>query len=99
MSVAVNANNQLQGYSYDAAGNMTADNNGTSYVYDAENRISSTSGFSYVYDADGKRVQNTNGNTTPATGTLYWYMSSGIVAESDFAGNLRSEYVFFSGER
>ncbi len=62
--------------------------------------ISSTStGFSYAYDADGNRVQKTNGNVTPATGTLYWYMSSGIVAESDLLGNLQSEYVFFGGER
>src|SRR5262249_4903774 len=33
------------------------------------------------------------------TGTLYWYMSLGIVAESDLNGNLQSEYVFFDGER
>src|SRR5437660_8699477 len=78
---------------------MTKDNNGTKYVYDAENRISSTSGFSYVYDADGNRVQKINSNTTPDTGTLYWYMSPGIVAESDLSGNLQSEYVFFDGER
>jgi len=32
-------------------------------------------------------------------GTLYWYMTPGIVAESDLAGNLKSEYVFFDGER
>src|SRR5436309_3382843 len=65
LSVSVSANNQLQGYSYDAAGNMTMDNNSTSYVYDAENRISSASGFTYVYDADGNRVQKTNGNINP----------------------------------
>ncbi|HEV3037570.1 MAG TPA: NucA/NucB deoxyribonuclease domain-containing protein [Candidatus Angelobacter sp.] len=101
LSVTVAANNQLQGgtYLYDSAGNMTRDNNGINYVYDAENRISSTSGFTYVYDADGNRVQKINGNTTPTTGTLYWYMSSGIVAESDLLGNLQSEYVFFGGER
>ncbi len=99
LSVSVSANNRLQGYSYDAAGNMMQNNNGTNYVYDPENRISSASGFTYVYDADSNRVQKTNGNVTPATGTLYWYMSSGIVAESDLLGNLQSEYVFFGGER
>jgi RHS repeat-associated protein len=100
LSVSVSASNRLQGYSYDAAGNMTQDNNGISYAYDPENRISSTStGFRYAYDADGNRVQKTNGNVTPATGTLYWYMSSGIVAESDLSGTLQSEYVFFGGER
>jgi RHS repeat-associated protein len=38
------------------------------------------------------------GGTSP-TGTLYWYMSPGIVAESDLQGHLQSEYVFFDGER
>jgi hypothetical protein len=58
LSVTVAANNQLQGeYVYDSAGNLTRDNNGTNYVYDPENRISSTSGFTYVYGADGNRVQ------------------------------------------
>src|SRR5205085_4309324 len=99
LDTAVNANNRLQSYDYDAAGNMTKDNNGTKYVYDAENRISSTPGFTYVYDADGNRVQKINSNTNPATGTLYWYMSAGIVGESDLSGTLQSEYVFFGGER
>src|SRR5262249_39793624 len=34
-----------------------------------------------------------------SAGTLYWYMSPGIVAESDLNGALQSEYVFFDGER
>src|SRR5262249_3839195 len=34
-----------------------------------------------------------------STGTIYWYMSPGIVAESDLTGALKSEYVFFDGER
>jgi RHS repeat-associated protein len=40
-------------------------------------------------------VEKSNGST----GTLYWSMAPGIVAESDLAGNLQSEYVFFDGER
>jgi len=62
---------------------------------DAENRISGAAGFTYTYDADGNRVEKSNGTS----GTLYWYMSAGIVAESDLSGNLQSEYVFFGGER
>jgi uncharacterized protein RhaS with RHS repeats len=34
-----------------------------------------------------------------STGTLYWYMTPGIVGESDLSGNLTDEYVFFDGER
>ncbi|HEV3315945.1 MAG TPA: RHS repeat-associated core domain-containing protein, partial [Candidatus Angelobacter sp.] len=96
LSVTVSANNQLLGgYLYDSAGNMTRDNNGTNYTYDLENRISGAAGFTYTYDADGNRVKKANGTT----GTLYWYMSLGIVGESDLTGNLQSEYVFFDGER
>jgi RHS repeat-associated protein len=119
LSVTALPNNQLVGYGYDAAGNMTNDiTDGHKYTYDPENRIAFVD-FSipacappapggpspscppaqftaqYTYDADGDRVEKSNGTT----GTLYWYMSPGIVAESDLSGNLQSEYVFFDGER
>jgi RHS repeat-associated protein len=86
-------------YTYDSAGNMTY--NATmsqGYTYDQENRITGVSGYAYTYDGDGNRVMKTT-TATPATGTLYWYMSPGIVAESDLAGAIKSEYVFFGGER
>src|SRR6185437_15336185 len=51
--------------------------------------------FNYVYDSDGNRVEKTG----TGSGTLYWYMTPGIVAESDLSGNLKSEYVFFNGDR
>jgi RHS repeat-associated protein len=89
-------NNQLSGYGYDAAGNMTHDSTtGNNYTYDAENRITGGGSYTYTYDADGNRVEKSNGST----GTIYWYMSPGIVAESDLSGNLKSEYVFFNGGR
>src|SRR5262249_13664890 len=96
LSVAALNNNQLAGYGYDAAGNMTSDpTDGVTSVYDQENRITGVNGYTYTYDADGNRVKKSNGST----GTLYWYMSPGIVAESDLVGNLQSEYVFFDAER
>ena len=93
-------NNQLSGYGYDAAGNMTSDpTDNVTASYDAENQIASASTaqetFVYTYDADGNRVEKSGGGSS----TLYWYMTPGIVAESDLAGNLKSEYVFFNGER
>src|SRR5215471_6156953 len=96
LSVSAFVNNQLSGYSYDAAGNMTHDaTTNTNYSFDQENRITGAGGYTYTYDADGNRVEKSNGST----GTIYWYMSPGIVAESDLTGALKSEYVFFDGER
>jgi RHS repeat-associated protein len=93
----VNFRNQLQGgYTYDAAGNMMHDaTTNLDYAYDLENRVATAGGFTYIYDADGNRVKKINGTT----GTLYWYTTLGIVAESDLAGNLQSEYIFFDGQR
>src|SRR5215470_14360132 len=65
------------------------------YSFDQENRTTGAGGYTYTYDADGNRVEKSNGST----GTIYWYMSPGIVAESDLTGALKSEYVFFDGER
>ena len=79
---------------------MTSDpTDNVNATYDAENRIASASTtagtFTYTYDAEGNRVEKSGGGS----GTLYWYMTPGIVAESDLSGNLKSEYVFFNGER
>ena len=82
-----------------AAGNMTHDaTSGLSYTFDQENRVTGANGYAYTYDGDGNRVRKSNG-TLAANGTLYWYMTPGVVAESDLAGTLKSEYVFFDGER
>ncbi|HXH86717.1 MAG TPA: hypothetical protein VNI35_07805, partial [Nitrospira sp.] len=108
LSVTLGATNRIlnAGYSYDAAGNMTLD--GTDAVsanYDQEDRIA-TAGkggltTAYIYDADGNRVEKVTPPppATPTDGTIYWYMTPGIVAESDLTGALKSEYVFFNGER
>ncbi|HET9283984.1 MAG TPA: RHS repeat-associated core domain-containing protein [Candidatus Angelobacter sp.] len=86
--------NQFLYYSYDAAGNML--NDGVfAYNFDPENRVTGAAGYAYTYDADGERVKKSNGTT----GTLYWYMTPGIVAETDLSGNNPHEYVFFNGER
>jgi RHS repeat-associated protein len=83
-------------YQYDAAGNMTFDATaGLGYTFDQENRLTGAGGYAYTYDSDGNRVRKSSGST----GTLYWYMTPGIVGESDLSGNLTDEYVFFDGER
>jgi RHS repeat-associated protein len=96
LSVIPLANNQLSGYGYGAAGNMTNDlTDHVTPTYDQENRLTGANGYAYIYDADGNRVHKSNGST----GTLYWYMTPGIVGESDLSGNLTDEYIFFDGER
>jgi RHS repeat-associated protein len=99
-SVVAGNDNRLQGaYTYDAAGNMLHDaNSGLNYSWDQENRLTGANGFTYTYDGDGNRARKSNGNLA-ANGTLYWYMTPGVVAETDLAGTLKSEYVFFDGER
>ena len=89
-------------FQYDAAGNMTYD--GTpghqmNYSWDSENRLIGAAGYGYIYDAAGNRVEKVTPATNPTSGTLYWYMTPGIVAESDLTGALKSEYVFFDSER
>ena len=87
-------NNQLSGYGYDVAGNMT--NDGIfSYSFDPENRLIGAHGYTYAYDGNGNRLEKTNGTT----GTLYWYMTPGVAAETDLSGNNPHEYVFFNGKR
>jgi RHS repeat-associated protein len=84
-------------YLYDAAGNMmfNATPPTQNYSYDQENRLTGAAGYAYTYDGDGNRVRKSNSST----GTLYWYMTPGIIGESDLSGNLTDEYVFFDGER
>jgi RHS repeat-associated protein len=102
-----NNNNQLAGdasstYTYDLAGNLkyasTPYFSAHSYSYDAENRITAVDNSStqeYFYDGDGQRVVKNVGG-----GMIYWYGAGGeVLAESDMAGNLLSEYVYFNGKR
>jgi len=103
LSVTADAHNWLHAsgtdYQYAAAGNMTFDATASlSYTFDQENRLTGAAGYTYTYDSDGNRVRKSNGNLA-TNGTLYWYMTPGVVAETDLAGTLKSEYVFFDGER
>jgi RHS repeat-associated protein len=94
--------NQLNGYCYDAAGNLALNTTcptGTftpTYVYDAENRLTGTAGYTYSYDADGTRMEKTNGSS----GTMYWPGPSGeVLAETSLTGTINEEYVYFNNSR
>jgi RHS repeat-associated protein len=66
--ISFDANNHVTGgiLTYDAAGNVIADNM-HHYTYDAENRLTQVDAgttASYVYDASGRRMQKTTAGTT-----------------------------------
>lgn len=78
----VASTNRLSGYGYDSAGNMTSDQVGSTFGYDAENHQTSSnvSGVSvtYSYDGDGRRVKKVAGSGT----TVFVYNASGqMIAE------------------
>jgi RHS repeat-associated protein len=91
-------NNRMDGYSYDAAGNLTTDSNNNTYTYDAENRISQVgpagSTATYVYDAAGQRVRKTS-----SAGTVdYIYDLAGHeIAEVSSARALNRGEVYAGG--
>jgi RHS repeat-associated protein len=101
LNAPANVANQLTGFGYDAAGNMTS-NSPSTYTYDAENRLVATpyAGFTYVYDGDGTRVVKCSGTyPTCSTATLYWPGPSGTLAEDGWTGTQTEEYIFFNGKR
>jgi RHS repeat-associated protein len=81
------------GFTYDAAGDLTADGVNT-YSWNAEAHLKSAAGVTYTYDGDLRRVEK-------SSGTLYWYCATcgNVLAESDLSGNLTSEYAFFGDRR
>ena len=96
LNLTVNTSNRITntGFTYDAAGNLTADGSYT-YQWDAESRMKSlnTTSVLYTYDGDGRRVKK-------STGKLYWNNLAGdSIAESDLAGNLTDEFIFLGGKR
>lgn len=80
-----------------APGNII--NDGTNgYTYDQENHLTkfvNSITDIYVYDGDGVRVKKNASGVT-----LYWYGATGsVLDETNGAGSLISEYVYFGGKR
>ena len=96
--------NQIPGFGYDAAGNMTS-NSPFSYVYNGQGQLKSVTQTgtttSYVYDADGKRLIKCAGTFPTCTaGTLHWTgVGSDTLDETDWTGTFLEEYIFFNGKR
>jgi RHS repeat-associated protein len=100
-SGAIGTSNRITaaGYNYDTAGNiMAAPPTGTTYTYDAENRLVSAGGLSYTYDGDGKRIFKAPSNAPTQPNKIYWYGTDGnVIVETDGAGNTLYRHYYFYG--
>ena len=87
------SNNRMDGYSYDAAGNLLNDG-AHSYVYDAEGRLVSrdSNATNYVFDAEGRRVARQQ------TGTTVWEQLFDVankpVITLDGSGNVTEDEIY-----
>ena len=97
------ANNRLDGYTFDNAGNTTVDAISRQFIYDAENKqievkdSQSTSIGKYYYDGDGKRVKK----EVPGTGetTIFIYDASGkLVAEYSTVTNNNPQVSYLTSD-
>jgi RHS repeat-associated protein len=89
-------NNRMDGYSYDAAGNLL--NDGVhGYTYDAENRLTQVDAggtATYVYDATGRRIRKSAGGAS----VDYLYDTSGHeIAEVNSSGGWNRGEVYAGG--
>jgi RHS repeat-associated protein len=90
-------NNQITGFQYDAAGDLTNDGiGGHTYTYDSWNRIIKVDGgntATYIYDAEG-RARKVVGSAT----TDYVHNLSGqVAAEVNGSGTWTNSYVYMGG--
>lgn len=94
LNLTVNTQNRItnSGFTYDAAGNMTADGTLT-YDWDGESRLASAAGVTYTYDGDGTRVKKSNG-------ALYWSSIEGnLLEQTNSTGGSPADYIYFNGRR
>jgi hypothetical protein len=95
LNVTVNNNNQIVGFTYDAAGNLTNDG-ALTYSWDGENRLKSTAATNYTWDGTNMRVMK-------GTGDLYWYSAANckhpLFGRSTAAGTYTDEFIYFNGRQ
>jgi RHS repeat-associated protein len=86
-------------YGFDNNGNTTAEGART-FTYNQNQRLirvvdGSTTKGEYTYNGNGQRVKKTvNGVTT----VFHYSLSGQLIAESDSAGSVTSEYVYLNGQ-
>jgi len=92
LALTVNSSNQINGLTYDAAGNLLSDGS-NSMTYDAENRRNPTSGTTFTYDGDGRRVAKSDG-------TVYWVDDNlRPLSLGTTSGSITKDFVFLGSKR
>jgi RHS repeat-associated protein len=92
LSIVVSAANQVNGFSYDASGNVTGDTH-NQYTWNSESQIKTVAGVTYTYDGLGNRLEK-------SSGTLYWQQPGGeALEETTLAGAVVNDYIYFAGKR
>ena len=93
-----NAKNQVNGQTYDLAGNLL-NVNGLTANYNAENQLYSLNATvgggaeTLTYDAVGRRVQKTITGTSGSTSTVYFYDAFGQLAAENVNGAWSRDYI------
>ena len=94
LNVTVNTNNQIAGFTYDAAGNLLNDGS-KAYTWDAENRPKTAAGTAYTFDGTNARVKK-------GTNDFYWFSAASckhpLFGRSTSAGVYTDEFVHFNGQ-
>jgi RHS repeat-associated protein len=101
-------NNRIDGYSYDAAGNLLNDGNHR-YAYDAENRIKcvdpdpttwscNSAMMVYTYDAEGHRVRASNPAGTSGLEYLYDLQGHAVTALNASNGGWNRGEIYADGQ-
>jgi RHS repeat-associated protein len=98
LSANASIKNQLIGFGYDAAGNLTQEGSGTpswTYTWDAENRLTTLAGSAtarYTYDGDDQRAKMTGNG-------LFWRQPGGpFLSKSGLGGAILAERIYFQGK-
>jgi hypothetical protein len=82
------ANNRRSDFSYDAAGNLTIDNQSRTFTYDAtgQQTAASYTNLQNWYDGNGLRVKRTEDGLYPALFLRSSVLGGQVVAEIDYVG-------------
>lgn len=103
VNTATNRFADNQGYSYDAAGNMTA-GNGLGYDFDAENRIvtaydGNPNPNRYSYDGDGRRVKKVTANGQETTIFVYDALGQMVAEYSNLPAATENQTSYLTSDK